>query len=125
MWGLVALFAASGVLHFVRPGPFERIVPRGLPHRRALVHVSGAAELACAAGLVYPPTRRFSGLASAAVLVAIFPANLQMTVDIFRRPSTAARLVAVARLPLQLPMIRVGWRAWKQAEGLYVRCDGP
>ncbi|MDQ3484581.1 MAG: DoxX family protein [Actinomycetota bacterium] len=115
MWGLVSLFATSGVMHFVRPGRFAQIVPRGLPHRRALVHVSGAAELACAAGLVCPATRRLSGLASAAVLVAVFPANLQMTVDIFRRRSTAARLVAVARLPLQLPMIRVGWRVWKQA----------
>lgn len=114
MWGLVALFATSGILHFVRPRPFERMVPRGLPHRRALVHLSGAAELACAAGLVYPPTRRAAGLASAAVLLAVFPANLQLTVDIFRHRSTAAKVVAVARLPLQLPMMRVGWQVWKQ-----------
>jgi len=114
MWGLVALFATSGALHFVRPRPFARIVPRGLPHRRALVHISGAAELVCAAGLVYPPTRRAAGLASAGVLLAVFPANLQMTVDTFRHRSTAAKVVAVARLPLQLPMMRVGWRAWRQ-----------
>jgi len=125
MWGLVTLFAASGILHFARPGPFEQIVPRGLPHRRALVQVSGAAELACVAGLVHPSTRRYAGLASAAVLVAVFPANLQMTADIVRRRSTAATLVALARLPLQLPMIRVGWRIWKQAAGQQLRCDAP
>lgn len=114
MWGLVALFATSGILHFVRPRPFEQIVPRGLPHRRTLVLVSGAAELLCAAGLVHPRTRRFAGLASAGLLGAVFPANLQMTADIFRRRSTAAKVVAVARLPLQLPMMWVAWRIWKQ-----------
>jgi uncharacterized membrane protein len=64
---------------------------------------------------VHPSTRRYAGLASAAVLVAVFPANLQMTADIVRQRSTAATLVALTRLPLQLPMIRVGWRIWKQA----------
>ena len=43
-----------GVLHFVRPRPFERIVPKPLPRKRELVYASGVAELACAAGLLHP-----------------------------------------------------------------------
>ena len=74
--GLVALFAASGILHLVRPQVFETIVPRQLPFRRGLVYASGAAELACAAALIHPRTRRAAGWASAALLVSIFPANV-------------------------------------------------
>jgi len=108
---LAALFATSGTLHFLKPRHFESIVPRQLPARRALVYASGVAELACAAGLLLPATRRAAGLSSAALLVAVFPANVQMAVDSWRRRQLLLICVALLRLPLQLPMIRVAWRA--------------
>ena len=111
---VTAAFLASGVVHLVRPEVFEPIVPRPLPYKRELVYASGLAELVCAAGLLLPRTRRFAGPASAALLVAVFPANVQMALDarrvIARKGSTTARqvrcAVAVARLPLQVPLIR-------------------
>ena len=111
---LAVLFAVSGTLHFVRPRPYERIVPHALPRKRDLVYVTGAAELACAAGLLAPATRRVAGLASAALLVAIFPANVQMAADVVRsRRPVAMKVGTVVRLPMQWPMIRTGWRAFK------------
>src|SRR5829696_6332435 len=77
--GLAAVFVTSGILHFARPEPFESMVPKQLPSRRALVYASGAAEIACAVGLLIPRTRRVAGFASAALLVAVFPANVAMT----------------------------------------------
>ena len=62
-------------------------MPRVLPDHRALVYVSGVAELLCAAGLLVPATRRPAGYASAALLVAVFPANVQMSVDHGKRRS--------------------------------------
>ena len=116
--GLAALLATSGVVHLVRPQVFEGIVPHALPNRRALVYASGVAELLCAAGLLVPATRRPAGYASAALLVAVFPANVQMSVDHAERaqrrgdPASRASFVAtLARLPLQLPMIRTALRA--------------
>lgn len=109
---LAGLFAASGVLHFVKPRSYEAIVPRQLPARRALVYLSGAAELGCAVGLIVPSTRRTAGLASLVLLTAVFPANVQMTVNIFRQRSGWAKAAAVARLPGQLPMLRTAYRAW-------------
>lgn len=111
---VTAAFLASGVVHLVRPEVFEPIVPRPLPYKRKLVYASGLAELGCAAGLLVPRTRRFAGLASAALLVAVFPANVQMALDagraIARNGSTTARqvlrAVTIARLPLQVSLIR-------------------
>jgi len=116
--GLAALLATSGLVHLVRPDIFEGIVPRMLPNHRALVYVSGVAELLCAAGLLVPATRRPAGYASAALLVAVFPANVQMSVAHGQRaqrrgdPASRASFAAtLARLPLQVPMIRTALRA--------------
>lgn len=113
VWLLAGLFVTSGTLHFISPRRFEAIVPHQLPARRALVYGSGAAELVCAAGLAIPRSRGAAGLASAALLAAVLPANVQMAVDVCRHRSTAAKVAAVARLPLQLPLMRIGWQAWK------------
>ena len=111
--GLASLFTVSGVLHLVRPQVFEPIVPKRLPRRRELVHASGVAELACAAMLAVPRTRRVGGLASAALLVAVFPANVQMALSARRSRRAPAWFKAgtLLRLPLQWPMIRVALRA--------------
>jgi uncharacterized membrane protein len=112
--GLAVLFGVLGTLHFVTPRPFEQIVPRALPRKKELVYASGAAELACAAGLLHRRTRRVAGLASAGLLVAIFPANVQMAADLQRKGSRPAQAIAWARLPLQLPLIRWALKAARE-----------
>ncbi len=105
---LSGLLATSGTLHFVVPRTFASIVPPRLPEPTALVYLSGVAELACAAGLVLPRTRRLAGWAAAALFVVVFPGNVQMALDAGDR-STLYRAAVYARLPLQLPLI--GWAA--------------
>ena len=103
--GLAALLAGTGVLHFVAPRPFDGIVPRSLPGSpRTWTYLSGVAELAVAAAVAHPRTRRAGGLAAAALFVAVFPANVRMAAD-WRRASPVRRAVAFGRLPLQVPLI--------------------
>ena len=111
--GLAGLFLTSGVTHLVRPEVFEPLVPRAMPRRRELIYASGVAELACAAGLLHPATRRYAGWASAALLVAILPGNVQMSAT-FGKGTPAAQAAfagTLARLPLQLPLIRTALKA--------------
>jgi uncharacterized membrane protein len=112
--GLAVLFGVSGVLHFVRPVPFEKIVPRQLPRKKELVYASGVAEIACAAGLLHPRTRRTAGLLSAGLLAAVFPANVQMALDLNRKGSPRAKAIGFARLPLQIPLIRAALKASRE-----------
>ena len=107
-WGLVGIIGGSGVLHFTHPGFYRRIVPRPLGHPNEVVALSGAAELACAAAMILPPTRRLGGWATAALLLAVFPANIQMALDggIKGAPFPAnSALLAWLRLPLQVPAV--------------------
>ncbi|WP_433022178.1 DoxX family protein [Kribbella sp. CA-294648] len=112
--GLAVMFGVMGVLHFVKPEPFERIVPRQLPRKKELVYASGVAEIVCAAGLLHPRTRRTAGLLSAGLLAAVFPANVQMALDLNRKGSPRAKAIGFARLPLQIPLIRAALKASRE-----------
>jgi uncharacterized membrane protein len=103
-YGLAALLTAAGIGHFVAPEPFAAIVPDGLGSPTGWVYTSGAIELLCAAGLVPHRTRAASAWVTAALFVAVFPANLTMALDADDR-SVAYRALTYARLPLQLPLI--------------------
>lgn len=103
--GLAGLLGVAGVLHFVAPRGFDEIVPAALPGAsRTWTLASGVAELACAAAIAHPRTRRAGATAAAVLFVAVFPANVQMAIDWSDRP-LAERLIAYGRLPLQLPLI--------------------
>jgi len=98
------MFGVVGALHFVVPAMFEATVPHVLPQRRALVYASGVVEVACAVGLA--TKQRWAGPLSAATLLAVWPANIQMAVDASSQHKPIAQQIGLwARVPLQLPMI--------------------
>ncbi len=110
---LAGLLTVSGVSHFLATDSYAAIVPRQLPAPRTLVYLSGLAELGCAAGLVVPRARRAAAWSTAALFVAIFPANVTMALDRGGH-STAYAALVLARLPVQLPLV---WWAVAVARG--------
>ncbi|MFH8447941.1 hypothetical protein ACH4CD_01780 [Streptomyces fungicidicus] len=114
---LAGLLAAAGTAHFAVPRQFDHIVPRSLPGSpRTWTYASGAVELALAAGVALPRTRRAAALATAAFFVGVFPANVKMAADWRRRPAPQ-RAVALGRLPLQVPLVLWARGVAKGAEG--------
>jgi uncharacterized membrane protein len=99
------IFVGAGLLHFLKPGIYESIVPDYLPAHRELVYLSGVAEAAGGAGLLSssPAVRKYSAWWLLATLVAIFPANVHMALHPERYPQVpGGKLALYARLPLQL-----------------------
>lgn len=100
------LFAASGVLHLVRPETFRPLIPATLPAPDAWTYASGVAEIVCSYGLLTRAS--WAGKASALLLLAVWPGNISMALD-----SGSGRLSGVAddplvawgRVPLQIPLI--------------------
>ena len=107
---LAALLTTTGALHFAAPRPFDALVPPALPGTaRFWTHASGAAELGVAGLLALPRTRRLGGTLAAALFVAVFPGNVR-AVGLYRhRPGL--RAVMLARLPLQVPLVKAALRA--------------
>jgi uncharacterized membrane protein len=100
------LFAVAGALHFRFPRAYEQIVPSYLPAHRELVTISGIFEILGGLGVMLPRTRTFAGWGLVALLIAVFPANLQMAGDSARYAKLAPAWVLYARLPLQYLLIR-------------------
>lgn len=107
-WLLALLFIAAGANHFRRPAFYERMIPPALPSPPLLVAVSGIAEIALGALLLIPRTRRPAAWGIIALLIAVFPANIQMATHPDQFPQFS-RTTLLVRLPLQLVLI--GW-AW-------------
>ncbi|KAA1428898.1 DoxX family protein [Nocardioides antri] len=108
---VVGAFLASGTVHLVKPDVFAPLMPSWVPAHREVIVASGVAELLCAVGLLVPGTRRAAGVASAGLLLGVFPGNVKMAVDALHGSNRTLQAVALARLPLQLPLIRGAWRA--------------
>lgn len=110
-----ALLIGMGALHFVAPKPFDTIVPAELPGGpRVYTHASGVAEVATGALLLAPRTRRLGALAAIALYLAVYPANVNM-VRLWWNKGWPARLVALARLPLQVPMVLQALKVYRTA----------
>ena len=100
---LVAVLAGASATHFFKPGFYDPIVPHLLPGpARAWTYGSGVVELAVAASVAHPATRRRGALTAALMFVAVFPANIQMALD---ASTSAMKVIAYARLPLQIPLV--------------------
>jgi uncharacterized membrane protein len=109
---LAALFVFAGTLHFIIPDPYAAVMPPALPMHRALVFISGVAEIAGGIGLLVPRTRRAAGIGLILLLVAVWPANVQMLLNARAAgASTLTQTLFLLRLPLQLVLIYWAWRA--------------
>ncbi|KHO23459.1 DoxX family protein [Mycolicibacterium setense] len=112
---MAALLLGMGVLHFVAPKPFDSIIPAELPGTpRFYTYASGVGELATGALLAAPRTRRLGALAAVALFVAVFPGNVNMVRLWWDKP-WPMRIGAIARLPLQIPMITSALRIYRNS----------
>lgn len=92
----------TGALHFAFPKPYDGIIPGYVPGPpRFWTYASGVVEWVCAAGVAAPRTRRAAATATAVLFVVVFPANVQQALD----AHGAGRWLALARLPLQVPLV--------------------
>ena len=106
---LGAFFLAAGALHFIKPRPYESIMPEALPAHRELVYLSGVAEMAGGAGVLADRTLRPAGWWLIATMLAVFPANVNMAVEAERfQDVPEPRLWA--RLALQAAIVCWIWR---------------
>jgi uncharacterized membrane protein len=109
-WILAAFMVAAGANHFVSPDAYAAMVPRELPSPMALVYLSGVAEIAGGLGLLHPRTRVAAAWGLVLLLLAVFPANVNMAVNQLPLGGKPVPSWALwARLPLQAVLIAWAW----------------
>jgi uncharacterized membrane protein len=108
-WLFGILFILAGLNHFRSPDFYINIMPPYLPWHRELVAISGVAEIALGALVLFPRWAAPAGWGLIALLVAIFPANVHMAMNPQLYPSISPTALWL-RLPLQ--GLLIAWAYW-------------
>ena len=104
---LAALFTVAGLMHFLAPASYAAIMPPWIPYQKELVYVSGILEIAGGVGLLITSLRKYAAIGLILLLIAVFPANVQMLINAISNGEPALRMAMLwLRLPLQ-PMLIV------------------
>jgi uncharacterized membrane protein len=102
------LFIGTGILHFVHPATYLKIMPPYLPFPAELVFISGVFEVGLGVLVMIPQTKWFASWGLILLLIAVFPANIQMTLHPEQFPQIP-QWILWARLPLQFVLIAWAW----------------
>ena len=102
-------YIAAGVYHIVNPNPYLAIMPPWLPMHALFVLVSGIIEILLGFLLLWPRTRKFAAWGLVILLIAVFPANVQMMIN-YKAQSNPRFWLSVLRLPIQPLLI---WWAYQ------------
>jgi uncharacterized membrane protein len=106
---LAVFFILAGANHFREPGFYVKIMPAYLPWPWLLVYLSGGFEMLLGALVLIPGISRLAGWGLIALLIAVFPANLQMVLHPELYPQFPPVLLWL-RLPLQC--VFIAWVYW-------------
>jgi uncharacterized membrane protein len=98
------LFVLAGLYHFVNPAFYLRMMPPYLPWHLFLVYLSGFFEAAFGLLLLVSKYTRLAAWGLIALLVAVFPANVQMALNPQLFPEIAPAVLWL-RLPLQAVLV--------------------
>ena len=115
MYTMATIYVVAGILHFISPDTYNRIVPPWLPYSMLLVYISGIVEITGGLMLLSGITWRWGAWLIILLLIAVFPANVQMSVNYYNEHHPFFWLT-ILRLPLQFVLI---WWAWKFTKKRY------
>ena len=103
-------FIGAGIMHFVAPSSYIGIMPRYLPSPALLVALSGVAEIVGGVMALAPSLHFWARIWLILLLIAVFPANVEMLRIYLARGTSLLWLTALwLRLPLQGVL---AWWVW-------------
>ena len=105
---MAIMYIFVGVIHFLKPAMYMRIMPRYLPAHKTLVYLSGLAEIILGVGLIFPETKNL------AIYGIILMLTIFLLVHFYMLSSEKAgagipKWVLLLRIPLQFLLM---WWAW-------------
>lgn len=105
---MIVFYFLAGVNHFYNPDFYMPIMPPYLPWHLFLIYFSGVMEILFALLLIPVRIRRVGAICIIILLILIFPANIQMTINNWH-VSGLPFWISLIRLPIQI--ILIWWAA--------------
>ncbi|WP_396637225.1 MauE/DoxX family redox-associated membrane protein [Maribacter sp. R77961] len=104
LYVMAAIYIFAGLMHFIKPQIYLRIMPRYLPNHKALVLWSGIAEVLLGIGLVFKPTKNFAIYGIIAMLIIFLLVHFYMLSG-EKQAAGIPRWILVLRIPLQFALM--------------------
>ena len=97
---MACIYILAGIMHFVYPAMYRRIIPPWIPYPMGMVYLSGILEIVLGAALFFPGTSRLALFGIMALLVLFLPVHTHMLRD-SRASMGIPTWVLLLRIPLQ------------------------
>ena len=104
LYAMAAMYLLAGVMHFLKPKAYLRIMPKYLPNHKALVFWSGLTEIALGIGLCIPILKPISIYGIIAMLVVFLLVHFYMLSG-EKASAGVPKWVLVLRIPLQFGLM--------------------
>ncbi len=107
---LMALtYVIAGLMHFIRPQMYMRILPGYLPGHKALVTLSGLSEIFLGIALCFSLTKNFALVCIICMLTFFLPVHVHMLLD-EKASMGLPKWMLILRIPLQFLLMY--WAFW-------------
>lgn len=108
LYAMAGMYVLAGIMHFIKPKMYVRIMPRYLPNHNTLVFWSGIAEILLGVGLCIPQLKTSSIYGIIAMLAIFFLVHFYMLSG--EKASTGIpKWILILRLPLQFGLMYWAW----------------
>jgi len=98
------IYVFAGIMHFVRPKMYMRIMPLYLPSHKFLVIISGIAEIILGIALCFSETKNLAIYLVIAMLISFLPAHFHMLTN-KKAGMGISKWILIARIPLQFVLM--------------------
>tara|TARA_B100001059_G_C17828893_1_gene583286 strand:+ start:479 stop:811 length:333 start_codon:yes stop_codon:yes gene_type:complete len=104
-----AIYVFAGVMHFIKPKMYLRIMPRYLPNHKLLVNLSGIAEIVLGITVCIPALKAISIYGIILMLLLFLMVHIYMLTE-KKASAGLPKWILLLRLPLQFGLMY--WAFW-------------
>ena len=104
LYTMSIFYFAAGINHFWHKEFYLKIMPSWIEFHEILVIISGVCEILFALLLLPSLTRRFAAWGIIFLLIAVFPANIQMMLN-YLHEHNSRLWISILRLPIQIILV--------------------
>ncbi|SEA66418.1 DoxX family protein [Bizionia paragorgiae] len=106
---MAAVYIFAGIMHFIKPKAYLRIMPRYIPQPKLMVSLSGITEILLGIGLCVPALKNLSIYGIIAMLVVFLLVHIYMLSG-EKASAGIPKWILILRLPLQFGLMY--WAYW-------------
>jgi len=100
LYVMAGMYIVAGIMHFVKPKMYMRIMPLYLPKHRLLVYISGIAEILLGIGVYFDATRKLSTFGIILMLGVFLSVHFYMLSG-EKASAGIPKWILILRIPLQ------------------------